>query len=157
MPIKNWQFCWHFLRINFLWIWGNFERGIRSSLFEWKRNADRLLVEVSKQPDREINKTVLLCERVIEQKSARLTVRFYGGERFVFKLEFLEALSHVMLRNNYNNIQESRWNLAPFQRLQIGCYVFKLHVIGKLWMSLWDRKCQPFPVTLQLVWFITTL
>lgn len=41
----------------------NFERGIGSSLSEWKRNADRLLVEVSKQPDREINKTVLLCKR----------------------------------------------------------------------------------------------
>ena len=34
-----------------------------SSLSEWKRNADRLLVEVSKQPDMEIDKTVYLCKR----------------------------------------------------------------------------------------------
>ena len=34
-----------------------------SSLSEWKRNAGRLLVEVSKHPDMEINKTVYLCKR----------------------------------------------------------------------------------------------
>ena len=101
-----------------------------SSLSEWKRNADRLLVEVNKQPDMEINKTVYLCKRGL-LKSARLTVRFYQ-ERLVFKLEFSEVFSHIMLRNNCGNIQESRWNLAPFQKLQIGCYVFKLHVIEKL-------------------------
>ena len=34
-----------------------------SSLSEWKRNANRWLVEVNKQPDMEINKTMYLCKR----------------------------------------------------------------------------------------------